>query len=147
MNGQCVIKPADVGYVPTEFGIKDKNDCAIRALANVSTMTYPEAHARMTELGRRKNRGTPWVALHTVYTEAGAKDIAYYGGKMVRLSTKHNVKHFEKGFTLKTFVSKRPKGRHIVLIKGHALAVCNGAVIDTFASKAGKRVIAVYSFD
>ena len=66
---------------------------------------------------------------------------------MVRLSTKHNVKHFEKGFTLKTFVSKRPKGRHIVLIKGHALAVCNGAVIDTFASRAGKRVIAVYSFD
>ena len=147
MNGQCVIKPADVGYIPTEFGIKDKNDCAIRALANVSTMTYPEAHARITELGRRKNRGTPWVALHTAYTEAGAKDVAYFGSKMVKYSTKHNVKHFKQGFTLKTFVSKRPKGRHIVLIRGHALAVCNGAVIDTFASKAGKRVMAVYSFD
>ena len=147
MNGQCIIKPADVGYIPAEFGIKDKNDCAIRALANVSTMTYPEAHARMTQLGRRKNRGTPWEALHTAYTEAGAKDVAYFGSKMVKFSTKHNVKHFKQGFTLKTFVSKRPKGRHIVLIRGHALAVCNGAVIDTFASRAGKRVIAVYSFD
>jgi len=147
MNGHYEIKPADVGYIPTDFGIKDKNDCAIRALANVSTMTYPEAHARMTQLGRRKNRGTPWIALHTAYTEAGAKDVTYFGSKMVRFSTKHNVKHFKQSFTLKTFVSKRPKGRHIVLIRGHALAVCNGAVIDTFASRAGKRVMAVYSFD
>ena len=110
-------------------------------------MTYPEAHARMTQLGRRKNRGTPWKALHTAYVEAGAKDITYYGDKMVRHSTNHNVKHFKQGFTLKTFVSKRPKGRFIVVIRGHALAVCNGAVIDTFASRAGKRVMAVYSFD
>ena len=147
MNGHYEIKPVDVGYIPTDFGIKDKNDCAIRALANVSTMTYPEAHARMTQLGRRKNRGTPWKALHTAYVEAGAKDITYYGDKMAWHSTNHNVKHFKQGFTLKTFVSKRPKGRFIVVIRGHALAVCNGAVIDTFASRAGKRVMAVYSFD
>ena len=147
MNGTTSIKPLDVGYIPTDFGIKDKNDCAIRALANVSALSYPEAHAKMTQLGRRKNRGTPWAALHTAYTEAGAKEVAYYGSKMVRFSAKHKVKHFDKGFTLKTFVSKKPVGRYIVLVKGHALAVCNGSVIDTFASRAGKRVIAVYSFD
>jgi hypothetical protein len=147
MNGTTSIKPLDVGYIPTDFGIKDKNDCAIRALANVSALSYPEAHTRITQLGRRKNRGTPWAALHTAYTEAGAKEVAYFGNKMFRLSVKHNVKLFDKGFTLKTFVSKKPIGRHIVLVKGHALAVCNGSVIDTFASRAGKRVIAVYSFD
>ena len=147
MNGTTSINPLDVGYIPTDFGIKDKNDCAIRALANVSALSYPEAHAKMTQLGRRKNRGTPWAALHTAYTEAGAKEVAYYGSKMVRFSAKHKVKHFDKGFTLKTFVSKKPVGRYIVLVKGHALAVCNGSVIDTFASRAGKRVIAVYSFD
>lgn len=147
MNGQSEIQPVDVGYMPTDFGIKDKNDCAIRALANVSTMTYPEAHARMTQLGRRKNRGTPWAALHTAYTEAGAKSVSYFGDKMLKLSNRHNVNHFKNGFTLKTFVTKKTKGKHIVLVKGHALAVCNGAVIDMFASRAGKRVIAVYSFD
>jgi hypothetical protein len=110
-------------------------------------MSYPEAHAKMEQLGRRKNRGTAWHTLHTAYMEAGAKDVSFFGSKMVYHSTKHNVKHFKRSLTLKTFVSQKPQGKFIVVVRGHALAVCNGAVIDTFASRAGKRIMAVYSFD
>lgn len=141
------VRPVEVGYLAQDFNIKDTRDCAVRALANVSALTYPECRDMMADEGRASGRGTAWNTLHRVYVKAGAKRVCYYG-KMATEKNKltFNVNISAKGVSLKTLTTILPKGRHIVLVKGHALALCDGKIIDTFSSKAGVHVKAVYTF-
>lgn len=141
------IKTYSTGHVPSEYHINDKNDCAIRAIANVSSIPYPVLREKMIKLGRKPNRGTPWNVLDKVYKESGAM-LTFIWGKAAR-SLKHYVKYndvVDKSITLERFVKTFPKGRHIVLIRKHALAVVDGKIIDSGDNKAGARVIATYHF-
>jgi hypothetical protein len=138
---------AKLGATAEQFGIKDSRDCAVRALANVSSFSYPEVHKLMEEAGRKRNRGTPWATLHSVYMATGAKEAIYYGNNTAIKACNFNAKHYNKSLTLKSFINQNSTGKYIVIVRGHALAVCDGAVIDTFASKAGKRLMCVYKFD
>lgn len=136
-----------MGVIPQQFGINDTKDCAVRALANVSAFSYPEAHKFMEDAGRKRNRGTPWATLHSVYMATGAKEATYYGSNTAIMACRFNAKHYNKSLTLKSFINQHTTGKYIVVVRGHALAVCDGAVIDLFASKAGKRLMCVYKFD
>ena len=138
---------AKVGVTAEQFGIKDSADCAVRALANVSSFSYPEAHKLMEDAGRKRNKGTPWATLHSVYMATGAKEATYFGKNTAKMACRFNVNHYNKSITLRTFINEYIKGKYIVVVRGHALAVCDGAVIDLFASKAGKRLMCVYKFD
>jgi len=140
------IKPKDVGYVADDFGLKQKRDCAVRAIANVGVYSYPLALSLLSRAGRKFNRGTPWDALDKVYREAGAFNVTYYGKRTAKMSVEHAVMHSGKGLTLKTFLANNPKGRHVVIVRGHALAVVDGSTVDMFSSKAGKRIIASFTF-
>jgi hypothetical protein len=140
------IKPKDVGYVADDFGLKQKKDCAVRAIANVGVYSYPLALYSLERAGRKDNKGTPWDALDKVYKEAGAFNVTYYGKRMAKMSMEHAVTYRDKGMTLKTFIANNPKGRHIVIVSRHALAVVDGGIVDLFSSKASKRVIASFTF-
>ena len=140
------IKPKDVGYVANDFGLKQKRDCAVRAIANVGVYSYPLALSLLNRAGRRDNKGTPWHALDKVYKEAGAFNVTYYGKQMAKMSMEHAVAYRDKGMTLKTFIANNPKGKHIVVVSRHALAVVDGSTVDMFSSKAGMRVIASFTF-
>jgi len=135
------------GATAEQFGIKDSRDCAVRALANVSSFSYPEVHKLMEEAGRKRNRGTPWATLHSVYMATGAKEATYYGNNTAIKACNFNAKHYNKSLTLKSFINQNSTGKYIVIVRGHALAVCDGAVIDLFANKAGKRLLCAYKFD
>jgi len=135
------------GATAEQFGIKDSRDCAVRALANVSSFSYPEVHKLMEEAGRKRNRGTPWATLHSVYMATGAKEATYYGNNTAIKACNFNAKHYNKSLTLKSFINQHSTGKYIVVVRGHALAVCDGAVIDLFANKAGKRLLCAYKFD
>ena len=138
----------EVGWMAADFGIKDKNDCAIRAIANVTTgKGYVMLRQEMMDMGRKLNRGTPWHILDKVYREQGAKTILLWG--KAGLKMKHLVNYSaitEEGITLKRFVETHPTGRHIVIVRGHALALVNGRIIDTVNNRLGKRVMASYYF-
>ena len=138
---------AKVGATAEQFGIKDSRDCAVRALANVSSFSYPEVYKLMEDAGRKRNKGTPWATLHSVYMATGAKEAAYYGSNTAIMACRFNAKHYNKSLTLKSFINQHTTGKYIVVVRGHALAVCDGAVIDLFANKAGKRLMCVYKFD
>lgn len=141
------IVPKSGGYIPSDFGIVEKNDCAVRAIANVGAFSYPLALKLMAQEGRPRGRGTPWDTLHKVYTMAGAFDVTYYGERMRRLSEKRGVSLRPQGMTLETFLERHPKGRYVVVITKHALAVVDGAVVDMGKNRAGKRLMATYKFE
>ena len=138
---------AKVGVTAEQFGIKDSRGCAVRALANVSSFSYPEVYKLMEDAGRKRNRGTPWATLHSVYMATGAKEATYYGSNTAIKACNFNAKHYNKSLTLKSFINQHTTGKYIVVVRGHALAVCDGAIIDLFANKAGKRLMCVYKFD
>jgi len=141
------IVPKSIGYVPSDFGIVEKNDCAVRAIANVGAYPYPMALKLMAQEGRPRGRGTPWKALDKVYKSAGAFDITYYGERMWWLSEKHKVSFRSQGMTLETFLERHPKGRYVVVVTRHAVAVVDGAIVDLGRNKAGKRLMASYQFE
>lgn len=141
------IVPKSIGYVPSDFGIVEKNDCAVRAIANIGAYPYPVALKLMAQEGRSRGRGTPWDVLDKVYKMAGAFDITYYGGRMRKMAQKHSVPFREKGMTLETFLERHPKGRYVVVITRHAIAVVDGTTVDTGSNKAGKRLMASYKFE
>jgi len=50
----------------------------------------------------------------------------------------------DAGITLAKILPKLAFGEYIVNTTGHAVAVVNGKIIDTFDNPAGKRVVAVF---
>lgn len=127
----------------------EHRDCAVRALANASLMEYDDAHELLAYHGRKDRFGTKHETLMNAYIDAGFSHVKTFGTtKHTRFFNRvygHLISETEKGITLKNFCKKYNKGRYIVVYSGHALAVVNGKVIDTFNSPANKRVTLAFS--
>jgi hypothetical protein len=143
--------PAEPGYVASDFGLDDRNDCAVRAFANVGVDTYPNVRDALFRMGRRQYKGTKVTTtselarLHGgVYTAMGRS-----GAKRERIMKYYNCGADavnDKGCTVAKVSERFPKGRHIVSVKGHVFALINGQIIDTGPVRPGTRVIGIYSF-
>ena len=143
--------PVEPGYVASDFGLDDRNDCAVRAFANVGVDTYPNVRVALSRMGRKQYKGTLVTTTHKfarlnggVYTAIGRS-----GAKRERLLQCYNCgadNVNDKGCTVANIASRYPTGKHIVSVKGHVFALINGRIIDTGPVRPGTRVIGVYTF-
>lgn len=143
--------PAEPGYMAADFGLEDKNDCVIRAFANVGVDTYPNLRDLFFRKGRKQFRGTYVTTTHEVAKMFGATytAIGATGKKRQRFLQMMQCGADDadsKGCTVANIASRYPTGRHIVSVRGHVFALINGRIIDTFATRPRTRVIGVYSF-
>lgn len=128
----------------------EKNDCTVRALANVTGLSYDECHARMKEAGRKDCTGADAEYYFDVYMQSGAKQ-GYVVGKTNKALWIRRIfpdyKHI-KGMTVRTLVEELQdkRGRYIAVTEGHALAIVDGFIIDKFNNPANKRVVALFRF-
>lgn len=139
----------DIGYLASDFGMHDRNDCVIRAIANIGVMSYPEASKALAERGRKSKRGTACSTTDKFYRSLGATLKIYGNG-----SRRHNLKNwvspdteYPKGVSVGKLLPQLSNGRHIVWVRKHVFAVVNGRVIDTCSVPNGKHVLGVYSFN
>jgi hypothetical protein len=118
----------------------EKNDCTVRAIANAFNVCYDTAHTFSADVLKRKaRRGTKNTYLNLV----AAKNVTFdlfsntlfpetktfkLAGKASPINPKYT--HKKVKYTVKTFCSKHNVGTYIVLVKGHALCIKNGIVID-----------------
>ena len=118
----------------------EKNDCSVRAIANAFDVCYDVAHAFAADVLKRKaRRGTKNTYLNLV----NAKNVTFdlfsntlfpesrtykLTGKSSPINTDYT--HKKVAYTVKTFCAKFNNGTYIVLVKGHALVIKNGIVID-----------------
>lgn len=127
----------------------ESRDCTVRALANAAVMDYNEAHELLAYYGRPSRRGAKFSTMFPAYADAGFSKVKTFGttgaSRFARKTFGHMIEDCEEGITLKNFCKKYNKGRYIVVYLGHALAVVNGQVIDTFNSSANKRVVLAFS--
>lgn len=125
----------------------ESNDCTVRALANAADIPYEVAHRTLKKHGRKDRKGATFKTLHNAYEESGFRLTKICGdGKRARFAIR-NVDNtpWAEGITFGKLLEQLPQsGEYIINVTGHAVAVVNGKVIDTFNNNARKRVVAVY---
>lgn len=123
----------------------EHNDCTVRALANASGMDYFDAHNLLSKHGRKKRCGAKFTTMHKAYDEAGFVLNSVHGTTgQAKFVSRITQREAEAGITLGKILPKLAFGEYIVNVTGHAVAVVNGKLIDTFDNPAGKRVVAVF---
>ena len=55
--------------------LKERGDCAVRAIAAVTNTDYVKVHAMMADMGRKHKRGTPWDIIWATLNELGFKAV------------------------------------------------------------------------
>jgi len=126
----------------------ETNDCVVRAIANACDVNYSQAHKYVAEtFNRKKGEGTKQFmstldnVKEMTFDEVGQLDMfndgitrtikllghgPKQGGDMVNPKYKHKP----VAYTVKAFAQRFNKGRYIVCVNKHALAINDGVVID-----------------
>ena len=146
-----MLKNFENGYLvsgSSEIAKTEKNDCAVRAIANACEVNYNQAHKFVNDkFNRKKGKGTE-MFIHVLdkvktmeFDEVGQLDLFANGItreiKCIGKAPKHGGKlanpkyrHKPVAFTVKEFAQKFKRGKFILTVKGHALAVKNGIIVD-----------------
>ena len=124
----------------SSLALNEKNDCAVRALANAFNITYDTAHMfAATKLERKARKGVKSMFAkldllgevtfdlfsNTLFPETRTYKL---DGTLNPINTDYT--HKEVSYTVKTFCTKYNKGTYIVLVNKHALCIKDGIVID-----------------
>jgi hypothetical protein len=136
---------------PVSIGVNAQgkaNDCSVRALCNLTQLPYETSERLHAENGRRMHKGTRIETLDKTYRQAGLELKGVYGDTQTAwyMRNKLNVTEAQdnKGCTLGKFLKENNQGNYICLVRGHALAVVDGQVVNAGPILANKRIAAVY---
>jgi hypothetical protein len=123
-----------IGYNESSIAKNERNDCVVRAVASTFSLNYDTAHKFVAEeFGRLPRKGTFGTSfkfsgrLHVLgikYKVLPKENLLYPGSDI----------HQKKGgkpvpLTLRVFLDRFPKGKHLVIVKGHAFSIIDGVVI------------------
>ena len=126
--------------IGSSLAVNEKNDCAVRALANAFNITYDTAHMFAADkLERKVRKGVKSMfakldllgeVTFDLFSDTLFPETRTYklDGKLKPLNPSYTHKPVK--FTVKTFCAKFNKGTYILLVNKHALCVKDGIVID-----------------
>lgn len=91
-------------------GFSEHNDCAVRAYATFKDIPYSQAHGTFKFNGRKDRRATPFSVIKAILGD----------------------QPLQRGLTINGLLKAFPKGRVYAVIRGHALAIVDGTINDTW---------------
>jgi len=122
------------------YAKNEKNDCAVRALANAFNITYDVAHMFAADkLERKVRKGVKSMfakldllgeVTFDLFSNTLFPETRTYKLDGKRKPRNPNYTHKKVAFTVKTFCAMFNTGTYIVLVNKHALCVKDGIVID-----------------
>ena len=118
----------------SEVAKNEKDDCVVRAFANAFGISYNQSHKFTSEKFNRKFKKDETGQLSLFGDDTINKTVKYIGSepkkesKVVLQNTTY--KHKPVAYTVNTFIKRFKSGTYILLVKGHALVVKNGVMID-----------------
>ena len=131
-----VIPAASTGV--TKQG-EDK-DCVVRAITNVTGLPYDEVHAVLKKHGRKDRHGTYYQT-----SLAAMKELGFVGIPTTQDYWARNLKSAVAGKrSLNQVLKDLPMGKFVVYVRGHATALVNGKIIDTFDQSKQKPVKVIW---
>jgi len=123
-----------IGYNESVIAKSEKNDCVVRAVASTFNLKYDMAHKFIAdEFGRQPRKGTFGTAiklsnrdniLGVKYKIIPKQDLKYPGSDIHQKKGKEPV-----NIPLRLFLERFPKGKYLVIKKGHAFSIIDGVVI------------------
>jgi hypothetical protein len=124
-----------IGYNESITAKGERNDCVVRAMASTFGLSYDVAHKFVAdEFEREPRKGTFGTAvklksrIHNVmgikYQIINRENLLYPGSD---IHQKKNGKPVN--IPLRLFLERFPKGKYLVIKKGHAFSIIDGVVI------------------
>ncbi len=113
---------------------KERNDCAVIAVALVTRSSYEDIHAILKQLGRKDSQGT-------LFNPTTRQAIHIKGFKLTEVKETFQKNGFR--FTPKTIGKKLIRGYYICRSQGHIFAVINGQVLD-WTEGGNHRILEIY---
>jgi hypothetical protein len=137
LKSQYFVDSIKLAHATSKLAPKENNDCVVRAFMCALDIPYEQAHAWVKkELKRQDRKGT--------FVHAYGKKISFIGSHPSR-NMKHligsdkvlsNTKYKKAtGYTLKSFMENNPVGRFVLIVQGHAVAVCEGVLCGNTSEK------------
>ena len=120
-----------IGYTESAIAKSECNDCFVRAVASAYEIPYDDAHTWVKEKFNRENRkGTKRVIFNMdQFSKQGEKLNEKTVKEIWGLRNYDSTTLKLKRTTLNQFIKKYPTGTYILIVKGHAFTLKNGAVI------------------
>lgn len=116
----------------------DTNYCTVTALSASFSISADEAYDYAAKTWERKrSRGVATLTMLKTFPVAEgvtqAKEVL--GKEVIRVKAEQDYKQPDgsiktRDMNLSTFSKKYPKGKYYILVKGHALAVIDGEIVD-----------------
>jgi len=120
-----------IGYSESSIAKSEKNDCFVRAVASSFDCPYDTAHAWVKEkFGRKDRKGTYSVACKMATMSSLGQTFNNKSVKVIDGLRKYDASTYKmKRTTVNQFIKKYPSGTFVMIVKGHAFTVKDGAVI------------------
>jgi len=118
---------------PRPDSLAESRDCVVRALSLAFNKPYLDVHAACARVGRKKHRGMKMFEIDAVLRLLTGD----YGNTLKRTSKYRLDSH--PRLTFAQFAAKYPKGRFVIVMSGHALALIDGVYHDMERAAVGAR--------
>ena len=140
-------KDAIIGYSDSVIAKNETNDCVVRAISSAFEMHYDEAHQFVKVKFNRKNRkGTTFFVggmrrMVDDKVKINGKSFETMGNEYGHVSYEVKVKGqiVKRNMTTGTFIKKYPVGKYLVVVRGHAFSIIDGAVVGNASDATMKK--------
>ena len=132
-RGALKLKLHDGGKKAAGFDWENR-DCAVRAISLFADRSYATVHQMLKQAGRKDKRGT--YSQHIAGVIKSLTDVPLIPVN----KTQDKAGRYVNQLTLNQLIKQNQKGRLVVLTRGHALAVIDGVIHDTFLTGGRSRV-------
>lgn len=114
----------------------DNNNCTVLALKSVTGWQERKCHRILVEGGRKQNRGFD-IEGYLADRKGKIEDVRFKPFYIDWKLKEDWSRDVVDSISLKKFAEQNPKGVFYIIVRGHALAIVNGTVVDNLAGKAG----------
>lgn len=120
-----------IGYSDSVIAKSETNDCFVRAVASSFDCPYDTAHSWVKEkFGRKDRKGTKYVVSKMATMSSLGQSFNDKSIKVIDGLRKYDASTYKmKRTTVNQFIKKYPTGTFVMIVKGHAFTLKDGAVI------------------
>ena len=140
-------KDAIIGYSDSVIAKTENNDCVVRAISSAFEMHYDEAHQFVkVKFGRENRKGTRFFVggmrrMVDDKFKINGKSFETMGNEYGHVSYEVKVKGqiVKRNMTTGSFIKKYPVGKYLVVVRGHAFSIIDGAVVGNASDATMKK--------
>ena len=139
----------------SDLAKSEKRDCTVYAFASSFGTDYETAHDETTKrFGRSPKNGPKYVDVITAMKDMmsskeevlGCKVTEYIKAPKTQTKWRLGGEKRMRRMRIKTFLKEYPSGTYFILVRGHALTIKDGNLIDNINNKFPEKRIVDYAF-